>query len=157
MNRLLVVDDEEEVLVTLERRLTREGYQVDVAATEEEAKRLIWEAEPAYDVVITDMLMEGPTTGLEILRETLARDVFSEVIVLTAYANVVNAVECMRRGAFDYVEKNMPGVDTFELLSLKVAQAVDRRQSSVATVRRLNRLARLAEAEGSQRGSTRVP
>ena len=66
-----------------------------------------------------------------------SRDVFTEVIVLTAYGNVANAVECMKRGAFDYVEKNMPGVDVFELLCLKVAQAVERRRGAVDTVRRL--------------------
>ena len=67
----------------------------------------------------------------------VARDVFTEVIVLTAYGNVANAVECMKRGAFDYVEKNMPGVDVYELLCLKVQQAVERRRSAVDTVRRL--------------------
>ena len=50
------------------------------------------------------------------LQTALTTDVFSEVIVLTAYGNVANAVECMKRGAFDYVEKNIPGVDVFELL-----------------------------------------
>jgi hypothetical protein len=43
----------------------------------------------------------------------------------------------MKRGAFDYVEKNLPGVDVFELLILKVEQALERRRSSVQTVRRL--------------------
>jgi hypothetical protein len=43
----------------------------------------------------------------------------------------------MKRGAFDYVEKNMPGVDVFELLCLKVQQAVERRRGAVDTVRRL--------------------
>jgi len=63
--------------------------------------------------------------------------VFTEVVVLTAYGNVANAVECMKRGAFDYVEKNMPGVDVYELLCLKIQQAVERRRSAVSTVRRL--------------------
>jgi len=63
--------------------------------------------------------------------------VFTEVIVLTAYGNVANAVECMKRGAFDYVEKNIPGVDVFEILSLKVAQALERRKMSLATLRKI--------------------
>jgi len=74
---------------------------------------------------------------VEVLQATLTADVFSEVIVLTAYGNVANAVECMKRGAFDYVEKNIPGVDVFELLSLKVAQALERRKVSVATLRKI--------------------
>jgi ActR/RegA family two-component response regulator len=72
-----------------------------------------------------------------VLQAALMADVFSEVIVLTAYGNVANAVECMKRGAFDYVEKNIPGVDVFELLSLKVAQALERRKVSVATLRKI--------------------
>ena len=94
-------------------------------------------AERAYDIVITDMSMEDSGSGIRILEGAVARDVFTEVIVLTAYGNVANAVECMKRGAFDYVEKNMPGVDVYELLCLKVQQAVERRRSAVDTVRRL--------------------
>jgi FixJ family two-component response regulator len=81
--------------------------------------------------------MEGPESGIAILKQAVARDVFSEVIVLTAYGNVANAVECMKHGAFDYVEKNMPGVDVYELLCLKVQQAAQRRRAAVDTVRRL--------------------
>jgi len=88
---------------------------------------------------VTDMVMESPTSGLEVLQAALTTDVFSEVLVLTAYGNVGNAVECMKRGAFDYVEKNIPGVDVFELLSMKVDQALDRRRSSVATLRKIDR------------------
>jgi FixJ family two-component response regulator len=67
----------------------------------------------------------------------LASDVFTEVIVLTAYGNVSNAVESMRRGAFDYLEKNVPGVDVYELLALKIGQAMERRRTAVGTIRRL--------------------
>lgn len=92
---------------------------------------------PPYDIVVTDMVMEAPTSGLEVLQCALATDVFTEVVVLTAYGNVANAVECMKRGAFNYVEKNIPGVDVFEILARKVAQALERRQVSVATLRRI--------------------
>jgi DNA-binding NtrC family response regulator len=62
---------------------------------------------------------------------------FAEVIVLTAYGNVQNAVECMKRGAFDYVEKNIPGVDVFDLLVLKIQQAVEHRRDTVDILRRM--------------------
>jgi ActR/RegA family two-component response regulator len=91
------------------------------------------------------MVMESPTSGLEVMQTALSTDVFTEVIVLTAYGNVANAVECMKRGAFDYVEKNIPGVDVFELLSLKLAQALDRRRMSLATLRKLDRYAKTAD------------
>ena len=137
MCRILVVDDEEEVRAALARRLEREGFNTVVAGSEAEGLAAMKEAEKPFDVVITDMNMGDPNSGVRILEGAVGRDVFTEVIVLTAYGNVANAVECMKRGAFDYVEKNLPGVDVFELLILKVEQALERRRSSVQTVRRL--------------------
>ncbi len=137
MCRILVVDDEEEVRAALARRLEREGYTVGVAGSETEGLAALKESEKPYDIVITDMNMGDANSGVRILEGAVGRDEFTEVIVLTASGNVANAVECMKRGAFDYVEKNLPGIDVFELLVLKVEQAVERRRSSVQTVRRL--------------------
>lgn len=137
MCKILVIDDEEAVRAAVRRRLERDGYQIDTADSQEEGIKAIESQNPPYDVVVTDMVMEDPDSGLAVLQSALGKDVFSEVIVLTAYGNVGNAVECMKRGAFDYVEKNIPGVDVFELLSLKIAQAVERRRTSVATLRKL--------------------
>jgi DNA-binding NtrC family response regulator len=137
MCRILVVDDEEEVRGAVQRRLEREGYKVSTAPNEEDGLEVLQKADRAFDIVITDMSMGDANSGIRILEGAVARDVFTEVIVLTAYGNVANAVECMKRGAFDYVEKNMPGVDVYELLCLKVQQAVERRRSAVDTVRRL--------------------
>jgi len=138
VSTILIVDDEEDVRQTLSRRLEREGHQVDTAASQEEGVRALREAPKPYDVVLTDMLMEDADSGLVILKEAMARDLFTEVIVLTAYGNVANAVECMKRGAFDYVEKNIPGVDVFDLIAMKIDQALDRRAASVSTLRRLH-------------------
>jgi len=140
--KILIVDDEEEVRAAIQRRLIRDGLKVDVAGGEEEALETIKAADPSYDVVLTDMVMESPDSGMNILQAAVGQDIFSEVIILTAYGNVANAVECMKRGAFDYVEKNIPGVDVFDLMSIKIAQALDRRRSSVSTVRRIDQFGR---------------
>src|SRR6185436_12596818 len=103
----------------------------------EEAIELIESQSPAFDVVVTDMSMEETNSGLAVLQDAIAHDIFTEVIVLTAYGNVANAVESMRRGAFDYLEKNVPGVDVFELLTIKAGQALERRRTAVNTVRRM--------------------
>ncbi len=137
MCRILVIDDEEAVRTAVKRRLERDGYKVDVADSQAAGVEAIKTHNPPYDVIVTDMVMESPTSGLDVLRAALTTDVFSEVIVLTAYGNVANAVECMKRGAFDYVEKNIPGVDVFELLSIKVSQALERRRTSLATLRKI--------------------
>ena len=137
MRRVLVVDDEEAVRSAVKRRLEREGYEVDLAGSQAEGLELLKAGKTPYDVVVTDMVMESPTSGLELLQAALSTDVFTEVIVLTAYGNVTNAVESMKRGAFDYVEKNIPGIDVFELLALKLDQAMERRRTSLATLRKM--------------------
>ena len=144
MHRILIADDEEDVRAAVERRLRREGYHVEQAASLAEAVEKITQAQPSYDVVITDMVMDDPESGMKVLEAALTHDVFTEVVVLTAYGNVANAVECMKRGAFDYVEKNIPGVDVYELLILKIGQALERRRASVQTVRRYEDYARRA-------------
>lgn len=142
MPRILVVDDEDDVRAALKRRLEREGYEVSAAASAAEAANVMAETKPPFDVVVTDMSMEEADSGLRVLQDAVTQDLFTEVLVLTAYGNVANAVESMRRGAFDYLEKNVPGVDIYELLSMKVNQAMERRRSSMSTVRRLEEFAR---------------
>src|SRR5262249_20309848 len=122
MPRVLVVDDEDDVRAALKRRLERDGFEVSAAASSAEATAAIASQTPPFDVIVTDMSMEEADSGLRVLQDAVANDLFTEVLVLTAYGNVANAVESMRRGAFDYLEKNGPGVDIYELLSIKVNQ-----------------------------------
>jgi DNA-binding NtrC family response regulator len=147
MYRVLVIDDEEEVRDAIQRRLEREGYRVDQAESQQAGIEKIQTAEPPYDLILTDMVMEDPQSGVKTLEAALSRDIFSEVIVLTAYGNVGNAVECMRRGAFDYIEKNIPGVDVYELLILKINQAMERRRTSLGALRRYADIARAQNIE----------
>jgi len=147
MGKILVADDEDDVRQSLERRLKREGHEVTTAASQALAIGIIDASEIPFDVVLTDMLMESPNSGVEVLKATLARDVFTEVVVLTAYGNVANAVECMKMGAFDYVEKNIPGVDVFELICIKVEQAMERRRSSLSTLRRLEQFSKFRDKQ----------
>jgi len=138
MCRILLVDDEPDVRTIIERRLTREGFKVDTADSAAAAADRIREADPPYDVIIADMVMETEASGLEVLKAVFARNVFGEVIVLTAYGSVQNAVECMKRGAFDYLEKNIPGVDVLDLLVLKIQNALEHRRSAVDFLQRID-------------------
>lgn len=143
-----MIDDEEDVLLAVSRRLQREGHEVTPATNSEQGTGKILQSELPYDVILTDMSMENPESGLQVLQAAFSRDLLAEVIVMTAFGNVANAVECMRRGAFDYVEKNQPGVDTYDLLSLKVAQALDRRRRDMRTVEAWERAARAKVGHG---------
>lgn len=142
MWNILVIDDEESVRAAVARRLRREGYTVTTADGEKEGLEAIKSNNPTFDVVVTDMVMESPDSGVNVLQAAVSRDIFTEVIVLTAYGNVANAVECMKRGAFDYVEKNIPGVDVYDLLVIKVQQALERRKAAVDTIRRLDQFSK---------------
>jgi DNA-binding NtrC family response regulator len=134
MARILVIDDEEDVLLAVTRRLKREGHEVIPATNSEQGIGKILESPEAFDVIVTDMSMEDARSGLEVMHAAFSRDMFAEVIVMTAYGNVANAVECMRMGAFDYIEKNQPGVDTYDLLAQKISQALQRRRRDLRTV-----------------------
>ncbi len=148
MYRILVVDDEDAVRTAVRRRIEREGFEADEAENESQAEEKINAADPPYDVVVTDMVMDGEESGAKVLKAAVSRDIFTEVIVLTAYGNVANAVECMKLGAFDYVEKNIPGVDVYDLLVLKIEQAVQRRRSSIGTMRRADRILKSISEDG---------
>jgi DNA-binding NtrC family response regulator len=141
MCRVLVIDDETDVLLAVSRRLEREGYEVTPASNSEQGIEKILQAPQPYDVIVTDMSMEDPGSGLEVLQAAFSRDLFAELIVMTAYGSVPNAVECMRRGAFDYIEKNVPGVDTYDLLAIKIGQAMEQRRRDLRTVQTWERAA----------------
>ncbi|OYT89603.1 MAG: sigma-54-dependent Fis family transcriptional regulator [Burkholderiales bacterium PBB6] len=101
-NRILVVDDEPDLLTLYELTLLREGYEVDVAASVSEAWQLL--GETRYGVVISDMrLPDG--TGLELMRRMEQAGRTEKVIVITAYGSAENAVEALKAGAFDYLTK----------------------------------------------------
>ena len=102
MSRILLVDDEEAVCWALERALTREGHQVAVAASAEEAFRQCAAGRP--DAIVLDVRLPGMDglTALGRLRE-LTGD--APVIVVTAFGNLDTAVRAVEGGAFDYLAK----------------------------------------------------
>ena len=133
MARILVVDDEESVRTAVRRRLAREGHEVTLASTAEEAVKHL-RSDDFFDAVVTDMSIDTPSSGLDVIKAALNRDLFALVIVMTAYGNVANAVESMRLGAFDYIEKNAPGVDAYDQIALKVEIGLERRLRDLRTV-----------------------
>ena len=140
-SRLLVVDDEPDLRTLYELTLVREGYDVRVAATLQEAWQLLGEG--AFHAVITDLrLPDG--TGLDLLRRLDEASRPERVIVITAYASAENAVEALKAGAYDYLTKP---VDLRQLRSV-VSSALGREQHAAApaTPRGTRRLAGESEA-----------
>lgn len=139
--RILVIDDEEGVLRAIRRRLKRDGYEIETAENAAAGVEKILSL-PPYDAIVTDMSMDSPDAGLRVLHAAFTRDLFAAVIIMTAYGNVANAVECMRKGAFDYIEKNSPDLDAYELLSEKIALAMDRRRRDARALELFERATR---------------
>jgi two-component system, NtrC family, response regulator HydG len=121
MAKLLIVDDQRNMRTTLALMLRSAGYDVDEAADGAQGKDL--GAAGAYDVVITDLRM-GEDDGIEVLRGIKEAQPMTEVIVMTAYGTIESAVEAMRVGAFDYIQKPF----TEQELSVKVNKALESRQ-----------------------------
>jgi two-component system nitrogen regulation response regulator GlnG len=102
LHRILVADDEESMRWVLSKALRKKGYTVDLAADGNEALRQV--REQSYDLAIVDIKMPA-MTGLDFLDK--AREVRPDllVVVMTAEASMKNAVEAMKRGAYDYITK----------------------------------------------------
>jgi two-component system response regulator PilR (NtrC family) len=103
--RLLVVDDEPDLRTLYELTLVREGYDVDSAASVEEAWAMLeQQGDAGFQLLITDMrLPDG--TGLDLLRRLEEGGRREKAIVITAYGSPENAVEALKAGAYDYLTK----------------------------------------------------
>jgi DNA-binding NtrC family response regulator len=103
MNRVLLVEDKESVALMLEEALRGDGFEVERAADGTEAIRRLRSGD-VYSVVLTDLKLPG-ADGIEVLREVKRVDAQCPVIVMTAFGTVEGAVEAMRIGAYDFIEK----------------------------------------------------
>jgi two-component system, NtrC family, nitrogen regulation response regulator GlnG len=121
LHRILVADDEESMRWVLSKALRKKGYTVDLAADGNEALRQV--REQSYDLAIVDIKMPG-MSGLDFLDK--AREVRSDllVVVMTAEASMKNAVEAMKRGAYDYITKPFD-LEVVDAIIEKVSRARD--------------------------------
>jgi len=116
--RILVVDDEEMIRWSFEQALSDAGYLVDVAETGEEALDKF--RRRRFDLVMLDIKLPG-IDGVEVLRQIREIDKSALVIMITAHGGVESAVQCMKLGAFHYVQKPFD----IEEVKLLVKQALE--------------------------------
>ena len=125
MPKILVVDDQRNMRTTLAMMLRGAGYEVDEAERRRQGADM--GAKGAYDIVLTDLRM-GRIDGLRCCEPSRRRSAMTEVIVMTAYGTIESAVEAMRLGAFDYIQKPF----TEQELCVKVEKALENRQAARA-------------------------
>jgi DNA-binding NtrC family response regulator len=105
--RVLAADDQQHILDAIEILLRPQGYQVETARSPALAREAL--ATASYDALLIDLNYTRDTTsgqeGLDLLSEIVALDSAIPVIVMTAWGNVALAVEAMRRGARDFIQK----------------------------------------------------
>ena len=126
---VLVVDDEASNLASLEKIFQREGMRVFIADGAKAALELV--RRHRVQVVLTDLMMPG-TSGAELLRALKEVSPDTEVVLMTAYGTVETAVQAMREGAYDFVEKPLK-----RMTIVKSVRKAAERQSLVAENRSL--------------------
>jgi DNA-binding NtrC family response regulator len=139
LGRVLVVDDHRDARESMADVLRQAGHQVACCSSAAEALEVV--AREAFDCVVTDLKMPG-MNGVEFIIQLDQRQYGAQVVMVTAHASVSTAVEAMRHGAFDYLEKPFD-VDGLERL---VAQAI-----------RHGRLVRPLPADAAAGGTVQPP
>jgi signal transduction histidine kinase len=131
--RLLVVDDEESVVVTMGAILEMDGYTVSVSMSGADAMRRV--RETSFDLVLTDLRLDD-VDGLTIISEISRVQPDTVCIVLTGFASLESAIKALREGAYDYLIKPC---DVDELRAV-VARGIERRQLGLQLKQRLSEL-----------------
>ena len=117
--RLLIVEDRDSLRRMLERALGQEGYEVAAAADGRAGIRLL--GERAFDFVLTDLKLPD-VSGLEVLEASRTAQPRVPVVVLTGYGTVGTAVEAMKLGAYDFLEKPLEIDDLSRLIERAIGE-----------------------------------
>jgi two-component system, NtrC family, response regulator AtoC len=121
MGRILVADDHDALRRGLVRGLTEAGHEVEEASNGNAAIERLHDS--YFDVVLSDLKMGG-SDGMDVLRTTRALHPTTAVILMTAFGSVNTAVEAMKIGAFDYVQKPFE----IEEMEVKIEKALEVRR-----------------------------
>jgi two-component system nitrogen regulation response regulator GlnG len=121
IKRILVADDEESIRWVLSKSLSKQGYQVDLASNGQEA--LLMSRKQSYDLAVLDIKMPG-LSGLELLSKFQEECPRALVVIMTAESSMKNAVEAMKRGAYDYLTKPFD-LDALDAIIFKAQKAAD--------------------------------
>ena len=137
--RILIVDDEPNIRSGLALALEEESYEVSTAQDAAEAWALFQRA--PHQLVITDLKMPGPLSGLDLVRDIKHGWPETLILVITAHGTVETAVEAMRLGAHDYLTKPVD----LEMLGLQVRNAFEHHRLREENRRLRDRLAAAGE------------
>jgi len=116
--RILVVDDDFLIRESLSELLRLEGYEVDVAPGGQEALAAL--GSRTYDLVFTDINMPG-VTGFDVLREVKLKYPETQVVLITGFGEIQTAIQAIKQGAYDYVQKPLVD-DDIKMIARRVME-----------------------------------
>ncbi len=143
-HRILIIDDERPILLTLEALLGRHGYQPETAATAAAGLRLLQSNSPA--VVLLDLQLPD-ADGLEMLEQIKREHPETQVIILTAHDSLSNAIESIKRGAYHFISKPYAPEELLSLIekALEKQSLVREREELRARTQQLEKRLEIAE------------
>jgi DNA-binding NtrC family response regulator len=103
--RILVVDDDSDLRLTLCEYLESRNFTVSSARNGSEAVTLLQSRKHTFDIIFTDLMMPPGPDGMEVLKVAKQLNPLSYVVVMTGYSSIETAIESIRCGAFDYLTK----------------------------------------------------
>lgn len=111
--KILIVDDEKNIRLTLKTALKNAGYEVETAVNGEDGLSKVNEEE--FPVILLDMKMPG-IDGIQFLKELNNKEIETKVIMITGYGSVETAVETLKLGAIDYLRKPFKPEEIIEIV-----------------------------------------
>ena len=133
-NKLLLIEDDKIMRVTLTDSLTMKGHEVIPCATGTDGMTAFDEDD--FSLVITDVLLPD-MNGLDILKRILGKDPRAVVLMMTAYGTIKDAVEAMKLGAFDYITKPF-SLDEFNLIIDRALELRELREENITLKKNLS-------------------
>lgn len=102
--KILIIDDERNIRITLTYCLEAEGYEIDTAVNGEEGLDILLNQSKSYDLILLDIKMPGKN-GMEVLKELRDNKNNSNIIMMTAYGTIKEAVTAIKLNAIDFITK----------------------------------------------------
>jgi DNA-binding NtrC family response regulator len=142
--KALVIDDEQIVLDSVSQILSDENYEVDVTLRGTEG--LDWAIERPYDVILTDIRMPD-IGGMKILRDVKRIKPSLPVVIITGYATVKSAVQAMKLGAADYIEKPFEPEELVDAVARALGMTAEAEEQALIHKEEMARVLERAESD----------
>jgi DNA-binding NtrC family response regulator len=149
MAKILVIDDEKNIRTTLQEILQYENYEVDLASGGPEGLEMF--AQKKYDIVLCDIKMPE-MDGLEVLEKIFEKASDTQVIMISGHGNVENAVQAIKHGAYDFIQKPL---DLNRLL-ITIRNAMDKSSLITETAILKKKVSKTLEMVGESPAITQV-